>query len=372
MCKFTIPLPFHICVDDVGWFCGRDDRAIGGPSRTAMPRYHVPEDYEVLQMLGDEVGMNISCAFILGEWDMENRLSSIPNLSHFEGNWKNSIYRDKKEMERIVDIINSSPKLDMALHGLYHGYYAKGVDNPDLSDYYYTVNGRLHMTAEDEIRQRFDSFFDIMEYHNIKKSINHFIPPSFAFAQGGFTHILKEYGISYVSTIFSHLTWETGSEKNAFVENGVAVVDRNNNQIPWDSVGFDASTLEPCRGILGLHWPNLLHLSPADNRDSVKRIAEYVKRCLEEFSVAVSEDISLCATQYLYEKYTDVKQNEMSVELDISKVPRSECVKSFFFVNTKTPIVKIDGAHFTRHKKLKSHITYKVVPQQNNIRISLS
>lgn len=366
MNRITIPLPFHICVDDVGWFCGNDDRTIGGPSRTAMPRFHTAKDYEAIQMLGDEIGMNISCAFILGEWDMKDTLSDIPHFSHFEKNWKNSIYRDKKEMERIVDIINASPRLDMALHGLYHGYYMNGVDNSDLSDYYYSIGGKLHVTPKSEIKQRLDSFFDIMNHHGIKKSVNHFIPPSFAFGEGDMTDILAEYGIYYVSTIFKILSWKNEAKKNAYIENGVAVIDRNNNQVPWNAVGADFDSLPEASGILGLHWPNFLHTDPERNNESVKKCAAYVKRCLESFDVAAAESISVCATQYLYNKLACVREDG---EIDLSSVPQAGCVNDFFFINSEEELCTIEGAKAYVHKKFKNHITYKVVPSSKKLKV---
>ena len=45
MKEYIIPNALQIVIDDLGWFNGKDDRKNGGPSRTAMPRNHVAEDY---------------------------------------------------------------------------------------------------------------------------------------------------------------------------------------------------------------------------------------------------------------------------------------------------------------------------------------
>ena len=48
MKKFTIPNALQIIIDDLGWFNGKDNIKNCGPSRTAMPRNHVAEDYIVV------------------------------------------------------------------------------------------------------------------------------------------------------------------------------------------------------------------------------------------------------------------------------------------------------------------------------------
>jgi len=171
----NIPMPFHICVDDTGWFCGSDDRKIGGPSRTGMKRFHTVEDYIAIENLGKAINMKISCGFVLGEWDMEGNIKKLPNSPRFGKTWQLSENRNKKEMEEIADVINSSSHIDFVLHGIYHGYYKNGADTHDISDYYYPLSGKIIRIPENEIRQKFDAFFRIMDYHKIKKQVNQFI-----------------------------------------------------------------------------------------------------------------------------------------------------------------------------------------------------
>ncbi len=40
-----IPYALQITMDDVGWFCGVDDREHGGSARAAMPRRRCAKDY---------------------------------------------------------------------------------------------------------------------------------------------------------------------------------------------------------------------------------------------------------------------------------------------------------------------------------------
>ena len=63
---FVIPNPMQLVIDDLGWFCGDDDRLSGGASRSGMPRRHCAEDYAAINALGEALQMKINCAFVFG------------------------------------------------------------------------------------------------------------------------------------------------------------------------------------------------------------------------------------------------------------------------------------------------------------------
>jgi RNA polymerase sigma factor (sigma-70 family) len=96
-----------------------------------MSRPHVAADYEAINNLGKALDMKINCAFIIGEWDPDNRLKDIPNLSKWGNDWDNVSYIDKNKLIECIDVINNSPFIDIAVHGLMHGYYIENTDNPD-------------------------------------------------------------------------------------------------------------------------------------------------------------------------------------------------------------------------------------------------
>ena len=371
MNNLCIPRPFHVCVDDVGWFCGSDDRKKGGPSRTGINRFHTIEDYVAIENLGKAVNMKISCGFVLGEWDMENSLKALPHFSHFGNNWKNSEYRSQREMENIVDIINSAPHIDFTLHGLYHGYYKEGIDNHDSSDYFYRINKELFKTPESEIKSRLDAFFHIMEYHKIKKQVTQFIPPSFTYRQGDMAGILKSYGISYIATIFKSMEKLTGDVCDfVYSENGITVIDRNNNPIPWDEMAADFISLDDCNGILGIHWPNFLHENPERNDEAVKNAAEYINRCCSRFDTVAAEDISVCAMQQLVLKYGKITESDSGITVDLSSIPDT-AHGNFFLVNSKKPLKSVLGGSFEEYKKYVKHSSYKIIPSENTVKISI-
>lgn len=371
MNNLCIPRPFHVCVDDLGWFCGRDDRKTGGPSRSGMPRYHTAEDYIALENLGKAVGMKLSCAFVLGEWDLEGITQKFPNAPRFGEIWESPEKRDKKEMEKMVEVINSSPHIDFLLHGIYHGYYKEGVDNHDSSDYFYRINKKLFRISEEEIVERLDAFFQIMQYHNINKKVNQFIPPSGTYRQGDLSEIFKRYGIIYATPVFRAIEKITDDVTDfVYTENGFTVIDRNNCIVPWDEVGTNFLALPDCSGIFGTHWPNFLHEDPSRNHEVVANAAAYINRCCSRFDTAPAEDISVCAMQQLILKYGKISESDNSITVDLSPIPDT-AHGDFFLVNSKKPLKSVLGGSFEEYKKYVKHSSYKIIPSENTVKISI-
>ena len=60
-----LPAALQLCVDDIGWFRGSDDRYAGKPSRTGMPRTHVAEDYIILNEIGKAINQKIVAPFVI-------------------------------------------------------------------------------------------------------------------------------------------------------------------------------------------------------------------------------------------------------------------------------------------------------------------
>ena len=77
--NIKLPIAVAIRVDDVGWFEGADDRHLGRPSRTGIPRRHVPDDILTLNAIGRGLGTKVLCNLVIGEWDFKNRLRGVPH-----------------------------------------------------------------------------------------------------------------------------------------------------------------------------------------------------------------------------------------------------------------------------------------------------
>ena len=85
--NIKLPIAVSIRVDDVGWFEGADDRHLGRPSRTGIPRRHVPDDILTLNAIGRGLGTKVLCNLVIGEWDFKNRLRGVPHETWDEAGW---------------------------------------------------------------------------------------------------------------------------------------------------------------------------------------------------------------------------------------------------------------------------------------------
>ncbi len=374
--ELLIPAALQFCVDDVGWWCGRDDRAIGGPSRTGFIRNHCAEDYRALEEFGKAIGQKLYCAFVLGEWDMEDRLGKeVPNFSHFGANWNNSAYRDSEEMKKAVEIVNQSEYIEVAVHGLYHGYYS--ADNPahDTSDYYIRyAKDRMDMIPEEEVRLRLDHFFRLYREHGFTKPIRGFVPPSGAYRGFELSEILKDYGILYnASSFFRPRRFTKVNDpdllRDVFVEGDFVTVQDQGDPIPWDAHDADLSSVEPFYGVMGVHWPNLLNEDPAKHGETLKKWVPYVKKCAEIFGIVISRDIKFCATQELFRKYAKLNEIGDAVIIDLKGLPQAAGCGETFFVSTRQPIKMIENGAVLETQQHDGFINYELKPHGNRIKV---
>lgn len=363
MAIMTIPRPLHIALDDLGWFCPTDDRQNGGPSRTGVTRRHCFKDYQAINELGKRLDMKISCAFVLGEWDPDNRLRRVKCLSKYGEKWDNASYLDRDELQRCIDVINSSDYIDLTVHGLLHGYYTEGIDNTDESDYYYRINKELYMIPEEEVRHRLDCFFDLLKYYKVEKNICAFIPPSFSYRSNEISKILPDYGIKYVSSIFRTMKYD--GEKKEIVdieENGIVNVDRNNNLVPWNQFDSDLSKLPTdVTGVFGMHWPNFLHEDADRSLEVVDRAVEYFEKCSQNFGTILSKGIEFCVNQSIFCKYAKIREKGGVTTIDISDVPENFRDK-LFYVSSKEPIETWIGCDVYDYEVRNGFATYAVKP----------
>lgn len=365
MKDIIIPEPLQIVMDDLGWFCGKDGREKMEPARTGITRRHCSLDYEIVNEIGRRLGMKINCAFVMGEWDSDNRLKNIPGLSPYGTNWDNASYFDKEEAKRCVEVINSSEFIDIAIHGLHHTYYVDGYDYNN-SDYYHKKNDKWDYIPESEIRARLDACYDLMEYNGFKKNINSFVPPSFRYATDHLSKILKDYNIKYISTIFD-MVFNRNDLSIVEIEDEIIVLDRNNNMIPWYEMETNLDRATVVRGIFGCHWANVCHKNPKENYKLADSWVNYFERCKKTFGIILSESIAFCATQSVYKKYSMISENNEEFVIDLNNIPRSSALGESFYISSKEPLSKWTGCDVELYEKNLDFINYKVTPKDKLI-----
>ena len=369
MIKAVLPRCVQICMDDLGWFNGMDARRRGGLPRSGMPRYHCAEDYVAINELGKRLNMRINAAFILGEWDPDNRLADIPYFTHFKV-WDNATYIDRKEAEACADVIRNSPYIDMAIHGLMHSHFAPDVDDLLTSDYYHVKKRKANILPKDQLRLKLDHFFDLVEYYDFQKQINSFIPPSFYYRWNELSQILKEYGIQYVSTIFNCSTAQDNETlRNLLIvdEDGVLSINRENNTVPWYQYNPDLTNHEPVDGIFGTHWPNFLDFEPEDNLKVVERNVPYFEKCANRFGSMMSRDIGFWGNQALYVQDAVLTCHADRVEIDLQNVMQHPCRYDHFYLSVKQAPTSCTGGSFALYEKKDGYATYKITPTGNRV-----
>ena len=367
--KIIIPESLHIVLDDLGWFNGKDDRENGGPSRTGMPRRHCPADYRAVDELGRRIGMKINCAFVIGEWDPDNRLRAIPNLSKYGDGWDNASYYDENLMRECIEIIDSSDYIDFTVHGLLHGNYRNPSDAHNCSDFYFRLNGETIMINEPEIRQRLDAYFELARYQGITKKIDSFVPPCFCYRRNELSRILADYGIKFISTTFRHDTVRFGDDKvrRVLVENGLINLERNNNFVPWYAVAYDPSRLPPLTGIMGIHWVNILHIDPDKNGESVEKWVQYFTKCANTYGIVLSDCIEFAATHSLYRRYAKHSYEDGVLTVNVSDVPDARAKGDSFVVSSLEPITSYSGCKLELYQDKGRFKNYKVTPTEEII-----
>ena len=372
MKDINIPQALQIVVDDLGWFCGDDDRANGGASRSGMPRRHTYKDYEAVNKLGEALDQKIFCAFCLAEWDPDNRLKKFPTISKYGENWDNARYIDMEEVKKCVEVINNSPYIDFALHGMGHGYYSEENLVTDLSDYYIKLpEKRTEMTPESYIRELLDSFYELMGYYGIEKEVTGMVPPSGAYRFNELSRILADYGIKYISEPFRWMKCELEEKPTDIaIENGIITIDRTPNDLNnWDVHSIDYRELPEMESYcFGSHWPNWLHADIERNDEVIKSAIKYFYRCAEHQENIISRDMKFSVTQTMFWKYAVVSENEKGeTVIDITNVPRHENMNNVFYINSRFPLLEAKGGKISEYDRKKNFITYEITPEENII-----
>ncbi|MDD5602617.1 MAG: hypothetical protein PHG48_00860 [Eubacteriales bacterium] len=395
---FCIPQPFYIAVDDVGWWCGKDDSGSNGPSRSGIRvRDHCPDDYRALALIGKSLGTRILCGFIIGEWDRKNILAHVRNSNKYGPGWDNAAKINAPLMDTAArearDIVNDSQdSMEIAIHGLMHMYwddsgrmlpgeFHQKTGKPSLqkpsthsgfpvpssrsshsgssagtrfSDFTSFANSaRYTMTNPDVVREHLDAFFEIYAHNGFKGNITTFLPPCFHYIYSGkpgsLSSILAEYGIKYVTAPFSWM--DSPFDENPAsvgVENGIITVDRQRDLARWNEVGTNPpGIIRP--GCFGMHWINLLAADSSRNKDIAEKWISYFSRYKGLFDIIIAKDSSMASSQSLYCRYlkaSEIKvdgRSRLKLELDYAAIDalHASGLSQSLFINVRRPFTPV-------------------------------
>ncbi len=329
----TIPKPMQLCLDDIGWFFGADQRESNLPSRTGVHRRHVLEDYIIIEELGKGLNQKINCMLVIGEWDRKKRLAKIPYSNKWGKNWEGSEYWDEAEAHKIFDFCNSTNFIEFGWHGLLHdAWNDEGqLVGTELSLPEGMKRGNpVSLPDDDYMRIHFDAWFEIYNDWGFKSPIRAFASPCGArnnLEDGRMTRMLKEYNFQFwqngTGPAKYNPYWKDLLENGTLVQNGIICNMKNKAMGPWEVYDMDPETLEPLPyeklGINGGHWVNFLRYNPKKNMENLEGWIRYWDNHGEMFGCIISRDIAFAHYQKLYVYNSKIEEKDGVVTIDLTE-----------------------------------------------------
>lgn len=382
-----LPSAMILCVDDLGWHRGADMRYCGQPSRTGMPRKHLPEDYKVINEIGKAINMKIICPICLAEWDRDNVLTNEVGITNEPYTWDRASKIDYKLAQEMFEAAENSEYIEYSLHGNFHGNYdkdGKQITEMEYFEYKNQSDELLSTMPEEEILRRIDLFFRIYDSWGFKKKIRSFVAPN-----GIPKHLtnedliplasaLKKRGITYWTSRWKHTVCDT-----VFFD-GITYIEKNVKfGVQWNAYDFDPEFMKPFAqegdemigDVLGMHWPNFLRFNAEHNLDRVAEWADYFKKQAEVFGLMLAKDIAFSTSQHVYRNFSKLSVESGKVIVDITEAleKNTGCLSGEFFISFKNDITpkKCKNGEIELFETHKNFKTYKIKHLANIIEIEI-
>lgn len=382
-----IPTAMLLCIDDLGWHLGSDQRYIGRPSRTGMPRKHLPEDYETVNAIGKAIDMKILCPICLAEWDKDNILRGEVGITFEPKTWDRGSLIDLELTQRMFEVMEKSDYIEYSIHGNLHGNYdaqGKQITEMEYFEYKNPSDTKLSTQSEEEILRRLEIFFKLYDMWGFKKDFRSFVAPN-----GIPRHLnaddlqplasaLKKYGVKYWTS-----RWK-GTVCDTEFFDGIIYMEKNKKfGVPWNAYDIDPDTLfdfaeegdEIVGDVMGMHWPNFLRFNYQNNPQCVEHWVNYFKRQSEIFGVMLAKDIAFTSSQHVYRRFSKITYGEKSIEIDISEAlgKPTDCLSGEFYVSLKNDLkpTACKGGSIELYETHKTFKTYKIKHTDSIIAIDL-
>jgi len=374
--QIAIPVALQLVVDDVGWHNGADERHLGKPSRSGLPRMHHPLDYEELNAIGKGLNMKIVCSLVLGEWDKDNLLRGVPHVTYDQEGWDRASEIDMEYAGRCLEALEGGEYLDYALHGLLHEYYDHDVRIIGSQYYPYRydeekqcyTSERTHI-PEEEFERQVQLFLEIYRSWGFQKEISTFVSTAGTIGtyeeNRGFAEVLKKYGIHYWSN-----SWGAETEKVS-VQEGIICV-KEFGIMPWNAYDVDPAYLaikgedgQPLPGCgYGAHLTNFIRYNPEKNTELVSAWVDYFNRQAEVFGVMLARDNAFSASQALYHRFAGIQETEDGYEIDLTEVDKQGAtgLRQELYISLKNGIVPTGciGGQITEYETRKAFKIYQI------------
>lgn len=379
-----IPVALQVVVDDMGWHNGRDDRAGGGPSRSGLPRFHVAEDYRIINEIGRGIDMKIFCPFVIGEWDKDNYLREIPDANPDGEHWDRASEIDMRNTEKCAEELKNSEFIEIGFHGLLHSYYENGklITETEFTRPYVDEEGkcdfsRSELVSAEEFTKHIDMFKKIYKSWGFTQKIRGFVSPCSVHTapdeSGDFVKVLKDNGFIYWSNY-----WQKAADSTAVID-GVTFLQKSWLGAGWEVYDFDPMYLidqgseeglasNAPEGVInpamGFHWTNFLRYNPENNMERLPQWIMYFKRQGKIFGQMLARDIAFAASQAVYSRFGKVSVDGNKYTVDLSDVDNKGALglSDEFYISSRKPfdISSCTGGIMTIYERHSYHTTYKI------------
>ncbi|MBQ6702497.1 MAG: hypothetical protein IJN17_06045 [Clostridia bacterium] len=382
-----LPAALQLCVDDIGWFRGSDDRYAGKPSRTGMPRTHVAEDYIILNEIGKAIDQKIVAPLVIGEWDKDNILRSEVGATYEPETWNRRKIIDMSLAEKCFEALENSEYIEHCFHGLLHGNYDEnGGQITELEYFYYKNPGDklLSILPKDDIDRRFELYYKIYNSWGFKKKIRSFSSPTNVPRNltsediVPLAEILEKYGMTYWLN-----RWKGMICHSEFIGNTFYLEKHKKFGIPWNAYDFDPEYLfnfydegdGEYGDVMSTHWPNFLRFNYQKNHECLEPWVKWFKKQAEIFGVMLSKDIAFCSNQHIYRTRSKLTFDKNILTIDVSEAVKFCKMKleDEFYITIKNNLkpTALKGCKIELYETHNDFNNYKITRTEEVMNISL-
>ncbi len=386
-----IPIALQIVTDDFGWFYGKNGLADSRPARTGINRDHTWEDITVMNEIGKKLDMKIVCGFTIGEWDKDNVLRGMEHATWDEEGWDRASEIDYDLAKKCFDEIEKSDYIELAFHGLMHGYWVNGENYGNPREFFSydipldtkerKVNYPLKPVSAQYVNEHLEAYFKIYNSWGFSQKIRTFIMPASLYKDRdtvlSYAAVAEKYGIKYWKNLWADY------EGLTTMLNSIVFLNAKGDMVEWDVIDAEPEELadkiynandegKPAGyAILGSHWPNFLSSDPSKNLDNVDKWVNYIKRQAEVFGYMLSKDIAFAGSQALYHKYSkfDLTDNVLTINLeDVDKQNAPELSKEFYVsIKNDKHLKDCVGADCEVYETHNEFVTYKLTRKDTDV-----
>jgi hypothetical protein len=331
--RIIFPRPFAFAIDDLGWNVGTDEGDLNnqGPYRIGIDRKMDLDDYKCIVEVARKSGVRMQGLFILSEMDRENILCKYPTITWMGENWDNTKNVSSEQIEIMNFVKENAAYLEFGLHGVGHEYWVDGVKK--RAEWYCTDNN--HPWPEETLRDHIQCFKDIMGQYGLSEENGQsfpesFVPCAYSFywnPEGDYSTgtILGDAGVKYANTLFDYipeLSPPKGANGGGF-DHGVLVVNRKNYGNDWYKLDAlpTIDLHEQESDIIESHWSNWLAQDNFLQESVNEKWIAYYKMVQSSKDRYLAKNTEQFSSQWLYKKYTSVKETTPGVvEIDNTKM----------------------------------------------------